>query len=147
MNTINSIAFFLFCISTLNIFSQNVELYTALEQIKADTIIEQGLTGKGVRIGIIDAGFDGISEWSNLKKIYESGQINDIQNYVPDSIALISDGSHGTWVLSYIGGQENGQNGKNYYEGIATNAQFYLARNEYGNKDYRIEEIYLEQAN
>jgi subtilisin family serine protease len=132
----------LFCILTLTSFSQNVELYTALEQIKADAIIEQGLTGKGISIGIIDAGFDGISEWNTLKKI----QINDIQNYVPDSVALITDGNHGAWVLSYIGGQEIGQEGKNYYEGIATNAQYYLARNEYGKKDYRVEEIYLEQA-
>lgn len=146
MKTIKWTSLFLVCFSTFNVFSQNIELNTALTQIKADTLIQEGLSGKGVKIGIVDAGFGGVSDWGNLKNIYESDQIIDVQNYVPDSVALISDGNHGTWVLSYIGGHEEEPNGKTYYEGIATNGEFYLARNEYGNKDYRVEEIYLEEA-
>jgi hypothetical protein len=33
-----------------------VSFYNALEQINTNPVIEKGLTGKGVKIGIIDAG-------------------------------------------------------------------------------------------
>jgi len=121
--------------------AQDIKLYTALEQINAKAIINKGLTGKGVQIGVIDAGFDGLFTWKVLRQINQSGQIKFTKNYVPDSITDFYKGNHGSWVLGYIGGKKDG-----YIEGLATNAEYYLVRNEYGSKDYRIEEVYLEQA-
>jgi hypothetical protein len=143
--------FAIFITYSVTAYSQDVNLYTALEQINAKAIIKKGLTGKGVKIGIIDAGFDGITTWKIFKKINITGQIKFAKNYVPDSITTLYNGDHGSWVMGYIGGYikygpTDSLKRKDYIEGLAIDADYYIARNEYGPKDYRIEEVYLEQA-
>jgi len=118
-----------------------VELSVALEQIGARAILERGLTGKGVKIGVIDAGFDGLAIWEELDRLRNRNGIKYSRNFVPGELAAWDDGTHGTWVLCAIGGGTESR-----LEGLAIDADYYLARNEFGKRDYRVEEEYLEQA-
>ncbi|MBN1969348.1 MAG: S8 family serine peptidase [Candidatus Delongbacteria bacterium] len=121
--------------------ASDIKLYKAIKQINGQSIINAGYTGKNVKIGIIDAGFDGLANWEVFQNIRDNDLIKYKKNFVPDSITGLYEGQHGSWVLSYIVGKLD-----NYQEGLAPNAEIYIARNEFGPDDYRIEEIYLEQA-
>jgi subtilisin family serine protease len=114
-----------------------------MKQIGIEHFLEAGLNGKGVDIGVIDAGFYGTNNSQNLKHLFDREQILAVKDYVnPKKIDYFSEREsasdfHGTEVLNAI-------TGKNFKEniqiGLATNANFYLARTDSGNKEFRGEE-------
>ncbi len=122
-------------------------LSKALEQIKADTLIILGLKGKGVKIGIIDAGFLRADTDSYLKGIIENDQVNGYRNFIEPNITDPFGGNnsnndhHGTSVFRAIAGNVN-----NNYFGLAHGAQYYLARTDQSDKEYRGEEDYWVEA-
>ncbi|MEQ8812617.1 MAG: hypothetical protein RIE59_26335, partial [Imperialibacter sp.] len=107
----------------------------ALEQIGAKAIIEDGLTGKGVKIGIIDGGFLGADENASLASIIADGRLKAFRNYLQPSDTIPFGGSrslddqHGTEVWELTGGY-NAQ--KRIQFGLATGADYYLARTDHG---------------
>ncbi|HNP18085.1 MAG TPA: S8 family serine peptidase [Fulvivirga sp.] len=128
-------------VTSTNLSNEN--LSKALGQIKADTLIMLGLTGKDVKIGIIDAGFLRADSDSYLKEIIENGQIKGYRNYIEPDITDPYGGNnsindhHGTSVFRAIAGTMN-----NNYIGLANGAQYYLARTDQSDKEYRGEEDY-----
>lgn len=120
----------------------------ALEQLRADKLIDMGLTGKGVKIGIIDGGFLAADKSPALQHFFKDSLIAAYRDFItPDmepyggSAAL--DDVHGTEVWQLIGGinQE-----KEIQFGLATGATFYLARTDHGAFEKRIEEDKLIEA-
>ena len=81
------------------LFSQ--QLSFALEQINGQAIIDAGLTGKGVKVGIIDGGFMNADKTETLEALFKNGQVAAYKDYLDpkaDDFAgsAAFDDSHGT---------------------------------------------------
>ncbi|MEO9871921.1 S8 family serine peptidase [Ekhidna sp.] len=135
-----------FLFLTAPVFGQ--QLGFALEQINARAIIDEGLTGKGVKIGIIDGGFLRADKSQSLSHFFENKNIGGYKDYLdseadPFSGSAHLDDIHGTEVWELIGGF-NKQKQVQY--GLATGATYYLARTDHGGYERRREEEFAIEA-
>lgn len=121
------------------------KLAPVMSQIQAPDFAQAGLTGRFVSIGVIDAGFFGADSVSALKHIVVRQGVRQIRDYVNEkktrndlfrTLETFSD-THGTEVLAAIAGTDPAAN---VQYGLATDAQFYLARTDQGNREFRGEE-------
>lgn len=124
------------------------QLGFALEQINGRAIIDAGLTGKGVKIGIIDGGFLRADKNESLRRLFENNQVAGYKDYLdPDAKSFTGsaafDDVHGTEVWELIGGF-NEQ--RNVQYGLATGATYYLARTDHGGYERRQEEEFAIEA-
>ncbi len=133
-------------LSPLNISATDKEYSFALEQIKAHFLTDSmQLTGKGVKIGVIDGGFMKADKDPALQKMVENGQVVYFIDYLmsdnenPFYGRKIFSDDHGTEVLKMIAGLNTGL-GMQY--GMATEASYYLARTDHGIREQRVEEDY-----
>lgn len=134
--------------ANLKIASNNIELDTkqfllCINQMKADVFLNQGITGDGVTVGIIDAGFYNAHVDPFLKHLFDEGKILGQRDFIsPDRTDIITTAATG----ADTHGQRVLQNVAGYYQdlgmqmGLGVNAQFYLARTENGEKEHRGEE-------
>ncbi len=115
----------------------------ALRQINAEVIVKSGLTGKGVKIGIIDGGFYKAQREVMLSGIINGEQVYGYRNYIERDVTDPYAGPgknndyHGTVVWKAIAGHHDKR-----MNGLAHNAVFYLARTDQADKEYRGEEDY-----
>ncbi len=121
------------------------ELGYALEQINAEALISQKLTGKGVKIGIVDGGFLNAPSSKSLVHLFENNKIANYKDFITPKLKHYGgykklDDQHGTDVWEMIGGI-NIENKIQF--GLATRATYYLARTDHGAGEKRIEEDYF----
>ncbi len=115
----------------------------AMKQVGIEHFLDAGLTGRGVSVGVIDAGFYGACDTQTLTHLFEKKQILATKDYVnPKKINFFGEQEtasdfHGTEVMNAITGRNFKEN---YQVGLATNANFYLARTDSGNREFRGEE-------
>lgn len=123
----------------------NPKLAPVMTQIQAPDFAQAGLTGRFVTIGIIDAGFFGADSANALKHVFVRDGVKRIRDYVNEkkthnnllrTLETTAD-MHGTEVMAAIAGNDPTEN---IQFGLATDAQFYLARTDQGNREYRGEE-------
>lgn len=114
-----------------------------MKQVGIEGFLQAGLNGKGITIGVIDAGYFGASESPALGHLFTENRILGIRDYVNprktnhfDERETSSD-FHGTEVLTAITGKS--QDDK-LVLGLATQAKFYLARTDTGGREFRGEE-------
>ncbi|AXE16321.1 peptidase S8 [Runella rosea] len=117
-----------------------------MTQVQADEFKKAGLNGKGITIGVIDAGFLEAPTNNLLKHIFDRKAILDKRDYVNPPLTYsdkfyttaetFSD-FHGTEVMSAISGANRSESAQN---GLATESQFYLARTDHGTREFRGEE-------
>ena len=112
----------------------------ALQQMNARSLLKDGLTAKGIKIGIVDVGFDGADELGALKHVFKNKQFKGGRDFVkPKSKRIFKrhtgDDYHGTQVWKAVAGKV----GQKRF-GMATEAEFYLARTDHGVKEARTEE-------
>ncbi|GAB3992625.1 S8 family serine peptidase [Spirosoma daeguense] len=121
------------------------QLAPVMTQIQAPNFAQAGLTGRFVTIGVIDAGFFGADSANALKHVFERNGVKQVRDYVNvkktqhnlfRTLETNSD-FHGTEVLAAIAGSDPTEN---IQFGLATDATFYLARTDQGNREYRGEE-------
>jgi subtilisin family serine protease len=120
-------------------------LAPVMEQVQSDVFTSQKLTGKGVTIGVIDAGFYAADSSELLNHLFSKKKILGIRDYVkPDqdgenlySVAESYSDMHGTEVLSAIAGLDKREH---IQYGMALNSKFYLARTDYSLREWRGEE-------
>ncbi|WP_343859301.1 S8 family serine peptidase [Fulvivirga kasyanovii] len=131
-------------------FGSDVDFYSyAMNQIAARKLIERGLTGKGIQIGVIDGNFFTSDRSPALKQLFENGQVAATRDFVdPDSKEFFNNADnqndyHGTAVWHMIGGFDSL---KNMQYGLATGASYYLARTDDTYKEMRLEEAYWIEA-
>jgi len=86
---------------------------------------ENGLTGKGIRICIIDAGFPDVNTSPIYKHIRDNNRILKTWDFKKNKPDVYKFNSHGATVLSCIAGKIDG-----IYIGLAIDAEFLLARTE-----------------
>ncbi len=115
---------------------------TVLKQVKAEVLIENGLNGEGVDIGIIDGGFLDANTDRDLDDIFYEDQFKlyrDFTGEYPDPFGglEIHNDDHGTRVWRTIGGFNRD---KDQYYGIATYSNYYLAKSDRGDREFRGEE-------
>ncbi len=121
----------------------NLRVDFVMKQIGIEHFLEAGLNGNGINIGVIDAGFYGANDNQTLKHLFDRKQILGVKDYVnpkkKDYFGERESASdfHGTEVLNAITGRDFKEN---IQIGLATNANFYLARTDSGNKEFRGEE-------
>lgn len=120
----------------------------ALEQVEGDAFVQNGLNGKGVKIGIIDGGFLEANEKSILAHFFRDSLVKAYKDFItPDlpnfSGSKVLDDGHGVDVWVNLGGihPERG-----VQLGLATKSAYYLARTDHGKGDTRSEEEYLVAA-
>ncbi len=124
---------------------KNLQLAPVMSQIEAPDFARAGLTGRFVNIGVIDAGFFGADSANALKHVFARDGVKRVRDYVNEkkthsnlfrTLETSSD-FHGTEVLAAIAGSDPTEN---IQFGLATDATFYLARTDQGNREYRGEE-------
>ena len=109
--------------------TENVNSDYAGEQISihhGELFKEHKITGKGVRIAILDGGFKEADTHPAFKHLRDNGQIVKTWNFVKKKEYVYEAESHGRMVLSCIAGIMNGTQ----MLGMAPDAQFLLARTE-----------------
>lgn len=109
---------------------------TQLNLINVPAVHDMGYTGKGITIGVFDAGFSNLAHevFSRMHIIAKWDFVNNGPN-VGDSVGLQGEGSHGTATLSAIGGFKEGK-----LIGPAFEADYVLAKTENTDSETPIEE-------
>ena len=111
--------------------------------MKYKSYAEQGITGAGITIGVIDAGFYNLHEDASTSYLITDKRILGQRDFIdPSRTDLITKSAtsaddHGRQVVRMIAGYDTS---KKAQFGMAVNASFYLARTENGNREYRGEE-------
>ena len=112
------------------------------QYMKAGAFKNKGLTGKGVRIAIIDAGFKGLRKSKTLTDLTHSNRIKKTWDFIKKAEDVEKSSTHGTVVLSCIAGRLD-----SVPMGMAPDAEFLLFRTEKAfSEKIREEELWLAAA-
>jgi subtilisin family serine protease len=118
-------------------------VHIAMKQMQINSFIDDSLSGKGVVIGVIDAGFYEAQTDKKLKHLFDEKRIVGQRDFLaPEREDLITVKAtdadyHGRMVLDMIAGYNVATR---ELTGMATNSTFYLARTEHGDREFRGEE-------
>lgn len=110
----------------------------AINQIKmleAEKMHQNGFKGKGMLIGVFDAGFVNVDTAACFAHLFEQGRVLNTYSFVNNCEYVYGEGSHGTQVLSTIAAYLPGE-----MIGTAPEASFVLFQTEDGATENRIEE-------
>jgi subtilisin family serine protease len=132
-------------VNTINLKSSSKILLQAQTlHLQGQAFKKAGISGKGVRVAVIDAGFKGLSNSKVLSNIRNAKRILHTYDYISKSTDVEKGSKHGSAVLSCIGGQMPGDT---INLGLATDAEFLLYRTEKMlNEKYNEEEYWLAAA-
>jgi serine protease AprX len=120
--------------------SKQLELVLAhTAHLKGRWFHENGYDGRGVRIAIFDAGFPGVDGHPVFRHILSENRIVATRDFVRNQQNVFHKNSHGTSVLSVIGGMID-----SIPMGLATGAEFLLARTETWTEFFSEEKNWLE---
>ncbi len=119
-----------------------------IASLKPSILDSLKLDGRGVRVGIIDAGFTRVDSSAYMKHIVSAGNIVAVKDFVDgereDFFESKTKGDiHGHNVLNYLGGYDKRTD---IQMGLATGAQFWLARTEDGDNENLMEEYHWVEA-
>ncbi len=92
-----------------------------IQMLNGISLHQQNYTGSGKVIAVLDAGFPGVDTAGPFQNLRTNNQILGGYNYVTRSSDFYSGDSHGTLVLSTMGGFVDGQ-----LVGTAPDAKYYL---------------------
>ncbi|WMJ73233.1 S8 family serine peptidase [Cytophagaceae bacterium ABcell3] len=136
-------------IASTNLDADPASYAIAMEQMNAEAFRNKGLTGKGVDIGVIDAGFYRAYSDKSLLHIMNEEKIVAQRDFIdPSRTDIVTQAAtdadyHGAMVLKMIAGYDEKNN---FQSGMAINANYYLARTEDGDREHRGEEDQWIQA-
>jgi serine protease AprX len=109
-----------------------------IDEFGAINFEEKGIDGKGVRIAVFDGGFPGVDKSPVFSHIRESGRIIATWDFVKKREFVYDYSNHGTSVLTCIAGILDDKK-----FGLATGAEFLLARTEVTREVFSEEENWL----
>ncbi|MEP6806280.1 MAG: S8 family serine peptidase, partial [Flavobacterium sp.] len=112
-----------------------------IQMLNGQVLHQQNKTGSGKIIAVIDAGFPSVNTAQPFKRLIDNNQILGGYDFVNRSDNFYTGDSHGTMVLSTIGGYK-----ENALVGTAPDASFYLFITEYAPTENPVEESYWVEA-
>ena len=118
---------------------QNDLLIKQTESLGRSHFEKNNLDGKGIRIAVFDAGFPSVDKSPVFKHLFDEKRLIKTYDFARKKEDVYRHSSHGTMVLSCICGIIDGKK-----IGLATGAEFLLARTEVRGENKREEENWLE---
>ncbi len=113
-----------------------------IQMLHGQDLHQKNFKGNGKIIAVLDAGFPGVDTYSAFQNLRTNNQILGGYNYVSRNANFYTGNSHGTSVLSLIGGYQN-----QFEVGTAPEAQFYLFITENSSSENPVEEsLWVEAA-
>ena len=112
-----------------------------ITMLNGDQLHQQDFTGTGITIAVLDAGFPGVDTAQPFQRLFDNNLILGTYDFVTDSEDVYTADSHGTIVLSAIGGYTEGE-----LVGTAPDAFYYLFRTEDNTSENPVEESYWVEA-
>lgn len=101
------------------------EAANQIKMVNGDYLHNAGYLGEGMTIAMLDGGFTGATTLSGLDSLFMRGRILGTYNFVDHDTNVFSVGSHGTKVLSIMGGYI-----QNNFVGTAIHAKYWLLKSE-----------------
>ena len=125
-----------------NLIQETDSFWDYITPMKPEIFDSLELDGKGIKIGIIDAGFTNANEKENLDHIFNDNRVVGYKDFISPNRdnfyeAQTKGDFHGEKVFEYLAGYNFKENQK---IGLANGAQFYLARTENGDLEHLVEE-------
>jgi subtilisin family serine protease len=112
-----------------------------IQILHGDLLHQQNYTGAGKIIAVMDAGFPGVNTAQPFQRLRDNNQILGGYDFVSRNDNFYTGDSHGTMVLSCMGGYKDGS-----LVGTAPDASYYLFRTEDGASENPVEESYWVEA-
>lgn len=126
---------------TATVFNYGSSL-NQIQMLNGVTLHEQNYTGAGKIIAVMDGGFPEVNTASTFSRLRDNNQILGGYDYVNRSADFYTGISHGTMVLSTMGGYKNNQ-----LVGTAPDASYYLFITEDGDNEGPLElSLWVEAA-
>ncbi|WP_298221769.1 S8 family serine peptidase [Flavobacterium sp.] len=129
-------------------FFKNMSLFNygnssnQIQMLNGQLLHQQDYTGSGKIIAVMDGGFPGVDTAEPFARLRDNNQILGGYDYVNRNADFYSGISHGTMVLSTMGGYKDGQ-----LVGTAPDASYYLFITEDGNNEWPLElSLWVEAA-
>jgi serine protease AprX len=116
---------------TIALISDSSLIRRQTETMGGNWFINNGIDGKGIRIAIFDGGFPTVDKNPVFEHIRKDKRILKTWDFTKNKEFVYGFNSHGTAVMSCIGGMINGKK-----LGLATGAEFLLARTEVNTEPY-----------
>lgn len=107
---------------------------TQINQLNGIGLHNQGFRGKGIEIGVIDAGFTNVDTNHAFDSLRLQGRLLGTKDIINPSSNIFTEDAHGANVLSIMTGNFPGQ-----FLGTAPEASFWLIRTEYGPTENKFE--------
>ena len=131
-----------FVVPPRNDDDQPVDILTGqLKRFGGQYFIDKGIDGKGLRICVMDGGFPKVNTHPAFQHLRDNHQIIKTYNFPNKKEDVYGWSTHGTMVLSCIAGI----NDKGQKLGLATGAEFLLARTEIDPEPFK-EEVWWAQG-
>lgn len=112
-----------------------------IAMLGGDLLHQQDFTGTGKTIAVMDAGFPGVNTATPFQRLFTNNLILGGYNFVDQSTNVYTGGTHGTLVLSTMGGYV-----ANSLVGTAPDAAYYLFITEDMENENPVEESYWVEA-
>lgn len=105
-----------------------------INQLNGEVLHEQGCTGSGILIGVLDAGFKNVHINPAFDSLRTQNRIIGTTSIIDPGINIYNEDDHGANVLSIMTGNLPGQ-----YLGVAPHASYWLIQTEYVPTEYLVE--------
>lgn len=109
---------------------------TQVTQLNLQYLHNLGFTGEGVTIAVMDNGFPGVNTQAGFAYLRDNDKIKGGYNFIDKNEDIYSRGTHGTVVLSTMGGYL-----ENQFVGTAIDAEYYLFITENTDHELPDEEV------
>jgi len=105
-----------------------------IQQLNGTALHNKGFRGKGIQIGVIDAGFMNVNINPAFDSLRLQGRLLGTKDFINPTSDIYSEDAHGAMVLSTMTGNLPG-----HFLGTAPDASFWLIRTEYSPTEYKVE--------
>ena len=112
------------------------ETFHRIRMIELNQLIKNGNTGQDIQIAVLDNGFKNVNMLYAFSHLFDNGQILGFKNFTTGGQDIFDSGTHGTYVLSTMGGYI-----ENKFTGSALGADYYLFQTEDNRYELPIEEV------